>query len=97
MLQTLSFSKEILFPWFDNVIANSLNQKLPNLQNTEWKKATLELLQLTEEMQKQPDYDLDLIVKSGKTSVLHWNHIPDIVKSYCIHITVILLASHRDQ
>lgn len=39
----------------------------------------------------------DLVVKSDKTSVSHWNHIPDIVKSYCIHITVILLASHRDQ
>lgn len=40
-LQTLSFSKEIVFPWFDNVLAISLNQKLPNLQNTECKSYTL--------------------------------------------------------
>lgn len=48
MLQTLSFSKEIVFPWFDNILANSLNQKLTN-QN---EKSTFELLQLTQEMQK---------------------------------------------
>lgn len=35
----LSFGKEIVFPWFGNILANSLNQ-LTNLQNTELKSYT---------------------------------------------------------